>query len=201
MPPPRAIYAELEHHTTKGARVTGTSSRSHFALDPESCAVLIRARSNVGAVQFGTTSLRGTIDVVRSSAGIDVDNRPVVLLELPLKDLTSGNALYDSELHQRLDVRRFPVARLELVEARHLGDLDYAVAGTVTLHGVSAVLRGTVSLGFPEDGVLTVTGDQVIDVRDFHIDLPTLLMLRLYPDVKVSLQLLAREIDGIERRD
>lgn len=187
-----------QHRRREEAIPTGTPARSRFEVDPLACAVMISARSNVGAVRFGTRTIRGIIDVVPSSDGVDLDSQPRARLEIPLSDLTSGNALYDSELQQRLDVRRFPLATLDLTEARVLGDLDYGVDGTVTLHGVAATLRGNVTLQFPEPGVLTVTGEHVVDIRDFDIDLPTVLMLRLYPDVRVSMQLLARQIDHTE---
>ena len=34
---------------------------------------------------------------------------------------------------------------------------------------------------------LVVTGDHVFDIRDFDIVSPTVLMLRIYPDVRVRL--------------
>jgi len=33
-----------------------------------------------------------------------------------------------------------------------------------------------------------VQGDHVVDIRDFDIESPTVLMLRIYPDVRVQLQ-------------
>jgi len=35
---------------------------------------------------------------------------------------------------------------------------------------------------------LVVQGDHVVDIRDFDIESPTVLMLRIYPDVRVQLQ-------------
>ena len=34
---------------------------------------------------------------------------------------------------------------------------------------------------------LVVTGEQVFDIRDFAIPSPTMLMLRIFPDVRVRL--------------
>ncbi len=163
-------------------------------LDPEFCAVLVDARSTIGSVSFGSTDLTGVIEVELDGEDIVVTSSPLARLSLPLTSLMSGNPLYDAELRQRLDVQRFPDVALDLRESQHVGGPDYRASGTVTLHGVTATLHGGVSITFPEPGVMAVTGEQVFDVRDFDIDLPTVLMLRIYPDVKVSLQLLARAV-------
>jgi hypothetical protein len=41
----------------------------------------------------------------------------------------------------------------------------------------------------PSDHTMVVRGEQVIDIRDFGVVSPTVLMLRIYPDVTVGLQL------------
>ena len=41
----------------------------------------------------------------------------------------------------------------------------------------------------PSDGKLVIRGEQVVDIRDFGIASPTVLMLRIYPDVVVGLQI------------
>ena len=37
------------------------------------------------------------------------------------------------------------------------------------------------------DRRLIITGEQVFDIRDFAVPSPTVLMLRIYPDVRVRL--------------
>ena len=167
--------------------------RTRYTVDPTACAVLVEARSNVGAVSFGSTALTGGMELVRDGGRVDTATHPCTHLSVALDTLTSGNALYDAELQQRLAVQRFPVVTIDLVEAWPAGGDDYVVAGSVTIHGVTALLRGTVTLTFPDEESVLVVGEQVIDIRDFDIDLPSVLMLRIYPDVKVSLQLLARQ--------
>jgi hypothetical protein len=41
----------------------------------------------------------------------------------------------------------------------------------------------------PSEHSLVVRGEQVIDIRDFGVASPTVLMLRIYPDVAVGLQI------------
>jgi polyisoprenoid-binding protein YceI len=168
--------------------------RRRFTVDPNLSALLLQSRSNIGAVQFGTREVTGYLDVAIGPCGVAIDRGPVARLEVALAELTSGNALYDDELRQRLDVRRFPVATVELEQAHALPDDTYRVSGLVTLHGIAAQLQGSVRLVLAETGELTVTGEQVVDIRDFDIDVPSVLMLRIYPDVKVALHLVAHEV-------
>ena len=53
----------------------------------------------------------------------------------------------------------------------------------------------TVNVSLPSPGKLVVSGEQVFDIRDFDIASPTVLMLRIYPDVLVQLQVEAEPID------
>ncbi len=59
----------------------------------------------------------------------------------------------------------------------------------MTFHGVSRPLDGTVSVMMPSDRSLMVRGEQVVDIRDFGVVSPTVLMLRIYPDVVAGLQI------------
>jgi len=65
----------------------------------------------------------------------------------------------------------------------------YQVAGEVTFHGVSRALDGTVAVTMPTSRRLLVRGEQLVDIRDFGVSSPTVLMLRIYPDVEVGVQI------------
>jgi hypothetical protein len=47
--------------------------------------------------------------------------------------------------------------------------------------------EGTVSIDALSDRHLVISGEQVFDIRDFALSSPTVLMLRIFPDVRVSL--------------
>ena len=61
----------------------------------------------------------------------------------------------------------------------------YHLEGALTFHGVTRPVHGTVSVEAVADHHLIITGEQVFDIRDFVIPSPTVLMLRIYPDVRV----------------
>jgi hypothetical protein len=43
---------------------------------------------------------------------------------------------------------------------------------------------------------LVISGEQVFDIRDFAVPSPTMLMLRIFPDVRVRLQAEAARADA-----
>jgi polyisoprenoid-binding protein YceI len=168
------------------APVTATA----FEVVPDQSAIMIRARSNVGTIEFGTTGLRGRLEAVVREGSVVATSRVSGHLEVDITRLTSGNSLYDAELRRRVDARAYPIAILELDDARPLNADDrYEVGGRLTFHGASSSLDGAVGVTVLGDQRLVVSGEKVIDIRDFHLAAPTMLMLRIYPDVRVFLHL------------
>lgn len=164
--------------------------RTRFRLVPEHSAVLIEARSNVGPIAFGSTSIEGSVEMVLDDGSIDVDSSPSASLTVGLSTLRSGNALYDAELLRRVDARKHPMTFVELRDAVRIGSSDrYQITGDLTFHGITRSVSGTVEVALPGAESIQVMGEHVFDIRDFDVVAPTVLMLRIYPDVRVQLQL------------
>jgi polyisoprenoid-binding protein YceI len=160
-----------------------------YRLVPERCGVIVEARSSAGRIDFAAAALSGWVEASFSGEELDLDRPAAAVLEIGLADLVSGNALYDAELQRRLDARSHPTARIELASVSPLGGDRYSVAGPVTIHGVTRELQGAVTVRTPEPGSVVVAGEQVIDIRDFALETPGMLMLRIFPDVRVLLHL------------
>ena len=166
------------------------TGRHRFRVLPGRSAVLIEARSTVGPISFGAIDVTGWVECDLRDGKVAAEGNPAAELDVPIEHLRSGNQLYDAELLRRLDARRYPTVRLELRECAPLASPDrFRVRGVVLLHGATKELEGTVVVTRRSDGNLVVGGEQMIDIRDFNITSPTVLMLRIYPDVMVSLQL------------
>ena len=119
-------------------------------------------------------------------------------LEIAVTELRSGNGLYDAELLRRIDARRHPVVALHLLDCTPVGAPDrYHVRGEITFHGATRPIEGSVGVALTPEGRLVVSGEQAFDIRDFDVAVPTVLMLRIYPDVVVQLQVEAEAVlDG-----
>ena len=159
-----------------------------FQLDPERSAVLIDVRSTVGPLSFGTLGVAGSFRAAIADGVLHPDVAPSGRITIDVAGLNSGNRLYDAELSRRIDARRYPTASLELQQCDASGPGNrYRLAGELTFHGVTRYAEGTVSVDALSDNRLVVTGEHVLDIRDFAIPSPTMLMLRIFPDVRVRL--------------
>jgi PadR family transcriptional regulator, regulatory protein PadR len=159
-----------------------------FAVIPDRSVILVEVRSSVGPLSFGAIGITGSIDAAVADGSIDVAAQPTAHLEIGVDGLHSGNGLYDAELLRRIDARRFPRACIDLGQTTAIGsDGRFRLAGEVTFHGVTRPAQGAVQASLKADQTLVITGEQVFDIRDFAIASPTVLMLRIYPDVRVRL--------------
>jgi len=165
--------------------------RRRFEVIASRSAVLIEARSSVGPIAFGTTAIAGFVEVNTRDGGLDIDGAaPAAHLDLDLTTLSSGNSVYDAELLRRIDVRQYPATELQLQVATRIGQADrYDVEGDLSFHGHTRRISGTVRVEMQPNGSLLIRGEHLFDIRDYRVAAPTMLMLRIYPDVRVELQL------------
>lgn len=167
-----------------------------FEIDPERSTIVVEARSNVGPIAWEGTRPVGEFAFAPEGDAVAVTPPPRGWLEIRLESFTSGNRIYDSELLRRVNAHRFPVATVELeaVGAREPDD-TYQVSGRATIHGVAQRITGRIGLELLEDGSALVTGMQVIDIRVFGLPPPTMLTLKVYPEVRVHLIIKGDPID------
>lgn len=164
---------------------------ARFRVVPERSSLAIDARSNVGPIRWEATGLTGGFELVDDGPeNVDPRKAQWAELEVSVGSLTSGNPLYDAELMRRIDARNHPTAQVALRHVDPVGTGNrYQLQGDLTFHGVTRLLTGTVEIAFPADGVALVYGEKVIDIRDFDVPSPAVLMLKILPDVRVRMSL------------
>ena len=161
-----------------------------YDVNPERSVVVIEARSSVGPITFGALGVTGSIDVALAGGRICAATAPSAHLEIAVREFHSGNGLYDAELLRRIDARRYPTVSLDLRECQVLGSTGrFRLRGEVTFHGTTRSVDGTVELSHCGADTLLIRGEQPMDIRDFGVASPTVLMLRIYPDVLVKIQI------------
>jgi polyisoprenoid-binding protein YceI len=165
-----------------------------YDIDPARSQVSIEARSSLHPIHSETTGLEGFFEGEFIGGGrLNLRVPPEGRLELPVQRLSSGNPLYDREMKRRIDARRFPTISGELREMRDTGHPGrYSVDGEVTFRGVSRPVSDELTLSVPEDGTIVFDGEHVFDIREFGMEPPKILMLKVHPDVTVRVHLVAR---------
>jgi polyisoprenoid-binding protein YceI len=166
-----------------------------YRIIPERSTVSIDARSNVHPIHTTTTGLEGFVDLeVATDGGVDLDVKPTAQLSLAVRRLSSGNSLQDRELQKRIDARRYPTISgvLEAIE-RANSDSCYRVTGTVTFRGQARRHQDEMSIRQLGDDTVTLAGQSRFDIRDFGMEPPRFLMLKVDPQVQVAVEIIARK--------
>jgi hypothetical protein len=165
-----------------------------FSFDPVRSGVWINARSNLHPINTETHGLEGWVEAAPSSDGsLDLTVPVTGSLELSAERLSSGNGLYDRELRRRIDSRRFPVI---VGQITHVTGTDergrYMVTGDLSFHGRVRTFEHDMSIQVIDDTAIEMRGEYVFDIREFNMQPPSMLMLKVYPEVAVRVELFGR---------
>lgn len=160
-----------------------------FRIVPERSLVWIEARSSIHPIRGQAEGLSGSLDVEFDGDGLDLSMTPEISVELPVERLKSGNRVEDAEMMRRIDARRYPKIRGVVRDMKAQGeDGRYVVTGELTFHGVTQTVEGEVTVSRPDDRTMVIEGQQEFDIRDFKVDPPKMLMLKVHPEVQVRIR-------------
>jgi polyisoprenoid-binding protein YceI len=168
---------------------------ARYRFVPELSRVWIDARSSLHPIHSTTDGLEGFIDLEADGGGqVDLTKPPEGKLSLPVDRLSSGNRLEDRELHKRINARRFPTINGVLTNMeRGDGDGRYRVSGNLAFRGVSRACQDEMNVELVDDRTVRLEGQSTFDVRDFGMEPPRILMLRVEPDVRVRVEIVAQK--------
>jgi polyisoprenoid-binding protein YceI len=171
-----------------------------FKIVPGSSSVDTEVRSSVHPIQGKATELRGVVE-----GEFDGDGRPDLdrpyqgWVEIPVAAIKSGNRITDIEMQRRAEARTYPDIRFEVGQAWTLNGSDrYRARLTVTAHGRTQSIEEDFRLRL-EGRRLVLEGQHTFDMRDFGVNPPRILTLKVDPAVRVRVRLVADEEDEVEK--
>jgi polyisoprenoid-binding protein YceI len=166
---------------------------ARYTIDPGRSRVVIDATSSVHPIHSETDGLEGWLELDVQGAGRINPRVPAQAhLELPVEQLRSGNPMEDRELKRRIDARRFPTISGDLRSMEATGiDGKYLVKGDITFKGVTRPSEDEMTVALDGGDGLRLRGSSIFDIRDFGMEPPRILMLKVHPDVTVSVDILA----------
>lgn len=170
---------------------------ARFRVVPDRSRVWIDGRSSLHPIHSTTDGLEGSVDFELDGDGhVTFDAPPAGRLSLEVRRLSSGNRLEDREMQKRIDARRYPTINgmLQEMEANG-GSGSYRVSGDVTFRGVTKRYQDEMTVALVDGNTLKLAGQSRFDVRDFGMEPPRILMLRVEPEVDVRIEVVA-ERDG-----
>jgi polyisoprenoid-binding protein YceI len=167
---------------------------ARFKIMPGRSRLWLEARSSLHPIKAESAGMGGYIETEMAPAGPDLKVAPQGRIEVDVDSLKTGNSLYDRELERQIEVRKYPRIRGEILEVKEIeAGRRYRVKGNLSLHGVTKTVEGEVNLKVLGDGNFEVEGEKVFDIRDFGLTPPRILMLKVYPDVKVRGRVVAEK--------
>jgi len=169
---------------------------ARYRIDPARSRVAIDATSSLHPIHSETDGLEGWIELDVDGGGlVNPGMAPRAHLELPVEKLRSGNAMEDRELRRRVDARRFPTISGDLTAIEAIdGDGRYRVRGDVTFKGVTRSSEDDMTVSHADE-TLRLQGSSVFDIRHFGMEPPRILLLKVAPEVRVTVDIVAQKED------
>jgi polyisoprenoid-binding protein YceI len=166
---------------------------TRYSIEPERSTVWIEARSNVHPIQSTTNGLEGFVELQLEPTGdVDLANAPVGHLSLDVERLKSGNRLEDREMQKRVDAKRYP--RIEGVLDSMVGNGQggsYRVSGDIKFRGVLRHHEDLMDISRVDERTIRLAGASRFDIREFGMEPPKVLMLKVEPEVDVRVEIFA----------
>ncbi|MGH9046788.1 MAG: YceI family protein [Acidimicrobiales bacterium] len=169
---------------------------ARYRIVPERSRVWIDARSTLHPIHSSTDGLEGFVDLEFGSDGsLDSGADASGKLSLAVDRLSSGKRMEDRELQRSLDARRFPTIEGELRGVDHQGEDRYRVLGDITVRGTSCSHEDEMTIRSLGASTIELAGSSRFDIRDFGLEPPRVLMIKVFPEVNVRVQIAAERTE------
>ena len=165
-----------------------------YELDPDASRLHVHASSSVHPIHT-EARVTGWVELVlRDDGSVDPAGGVGGHVELDLTGMRSGNPLVDREAERRLDVSRHPTVRGELTALEPDPDDAGRLTGhgELTFHGITRRLDGWLQVQVDYTGELRLDGEAELDVTDFGVQPPSLLLVKVHRHIRVELRATAR---------
>ena len=161
-----------------------------YEIDASRSSVTIVATSSVHDIHADAPGPSGWLELSGTPGRFGPKTTLSGRLEVAAGGLKADNPLVEREMKRRIDARRHPVIVGEATGVESASGDEIELTGEITFLGQPREVSGSVSVAADGDG-LRITGSQVLDVRAWGLKPPKLLMLRVHPEVTVTIDLVA----------
>ena len=164
-----------------------------YQIVPERSRVWIDAKSSLHPIHSTTDGLEGFIDIdTRDGGDVGLAMPPAGKLSFPVSRLSSGNVLEDREMRKRVDAKRFPTIDGMLTGLQRVdGTNRYRVTGDLAFRGVAKECQDELTVEEVDEHTVRLEGRSTFDIRDFGMEPPRILLLRVEPEVEVRIEIIA----------
>lgn len=167
-----------------------------WTFDDERSTLAIDARSSIHPIHT-VTRVAGWIELDEGGqpVGGGPGAKPIGAIAFDISAMRSGNPLIDRESERRLQPKRYPTVTGELTSLVLRTDGAYDGGGRLTFHGVTRDITGALTIALTADE-LRLAGSTTVDVTDFGVQPPSLLVVKVHKEVAISLAAVATRTSG-----
>jgi len=167
---------------------------TRYDVSTSDSSLTVDARSTLHAIKATVSGVTGYVVAAWNPDGtLASAPEPSMHVEFRLDQVRSGNSVQDREMQKMVDAKRFPKVAADLRTIRPLAAANrYEASGEVTLVGRARAYSGEFTIRGQGD-VVTVEGELALDIRDFGLKPPSILILKVDPVLKARLRVLARK--------
>lgn len=164
---------------------------THYDIDADQTYLEFDGKSSVHPIHAKATGVTGSFDAEVNDGAIAADPAPAMRFSVPVANIKSGNEMEDSQMRNLIGGPRYPNITAVLKSLTSLGQNRYTMQGEITVRGQSRTYDGEVTSS-ADGSQLTLDGQRSFDMREFNIQPPQILFLKVFPDVNVKLHLVAK---------
>jgi polyisoprenoid-binding protein YceI len=177
-----------------GVATAGNDTPLQFRIDPAESRVWFDADARLHSFRGETQKITGYFTLGQSSS-LQLTEATVTI---DAASLETGNSDRDADMRQDfLEVGRFPTIEFRVVElliprpAAIEASWDLVLQGQLTVHGVTRDIKVPMTVSLAAERV-TARGQMYLDMRDYHIRVPRLLLIPMKSEVLVGFEVVAR---------
>lgn len=146
---------------------------TRYDIVPHRTQVFIDQGTSVHTVRGEAHRVTGWLDAELADGRLDATKPFGGHIIVEVSRFSSGNSVYDREMHRVIDSRRFPTIEGELESVTPTAEPDrFDLGGILTFHGQRRRVEGEVRVTEPSPGALLVEGQQTFDIRDWGVEPP-----------------------------
>ncbi len=170
--------------------ITSATAQESYTVNSETSTILIKGTSSVHDWESTVEEFTGTGSLIITDG--ELKSLENLSISVNAESIKSGKRVMDNKTKDALDTKKHPQITFDFISVEEITEDTVWVQGNLSLAGSTQkiILKGVYQL--EEDGSLSVSGVQPIDMEDYGIKPPTAMLgaLKTGKDVDVEYRII-----------
>lgn len=165
---------------------TSISAQEIYKVVVDESSMIIKGTSSIHEWESDVEEFDGAV-AFNFTDGV-LDNISQLELSVVTTSIKSGKRIMDGKIKDALEAKKFPTIDFTFTSMEELTGDSVSVTGNLTLVGVTKEISLTAAYQVGENGNITITGSEGIDMSEYGVAPPTAMMgtLKTGKDVDIE---------------